>query len=253
MSEVITLANQKGGCGKTTTVVNMATCLAQKGIEVLAVDMDPQSATTTALGIEKRNLKKTIYDVLINEADIQEVTLKAEIENLRIVPSNIYLSGAEIELAGEVGREYILKNCISEIRDDYDYIIIDTPPSLGVLTINSLVSCDSIIIPIQTEYYALEGLSFLLEAIDLVRNRLNNSVKIKGVLLTMFDVRTSLSKEVAKEVKDFFKEKVLNTVIPRNVRVAEAPSYGKPVILYDPECKGSLAYKKLAEEVINRE
>ncbi|ACS90005.1 MULTISPECIES: ParA family protein [Thermococcus] len=244
---VISIANQKGGVGKSTTAINLSAALALKGKNVLLVDMDPQGATTIGLGL--REATPTIYNVIIDEAEIEEVVVKTPIDGLHLVPSNIALSGAEIELSSQIGREYILRNKLSKLKRNYDYIIIDTPPSLGVLTMNSLVASDEVIIPIQAEYYALEGIALLLKAIRLVRDRLGIPLEIKGFLITMFDKRTNLSKEVREEVKRTFGEKVFKTMIPRNVRLAEAPSYGRPIFLYAPDSRGAKAYMKLAEEV----
>ncbi|HII66692.1 MAG TPA: ParA family protein [Thermococcaceae archaeon] len=247
MMSVISIANQKGGVGKSTTAINLSAALALKGKNVLLVDMDPQGATTIGLGL--REATPTIYNVIIDEAEIEEVVVKTPIDGLHLVPSNIALSGAEIELSSQIGREYILRNKLSKLKRNYDYIIIDTPPSLGVLTMNSLVASDEVIIPIQAEYYALEGIALLLKAIRLVRDRLGIPLEIKGFLITMFDKRTNLSKEVREEVKRTFGEKVFKTMIPRNVRLAEAPSYGRPIFLYAPDSRGAKAYMKLAEEV----
>ncbi|MCD6144488.1 ParA family protein [Thermococcus sp.] len=244
---VISIANQKGGVGKSTTAINLSTALALKGKNVLLVDMDPQGATTIGLGL--RGATPTIYNVIIDEAEIEEVIVKTSIDGLHLIPSNIALSGAEIELSSQIGREYILRNKLAKLKRDYDYIIIDTPPSLGVLTMNSLVASNEVIIPIQAEYYALEGIALLLKAIRLVRDRLGIPLEIKGFLITMFDKRTNLSKEVREEVKRTFGEKVFKTMIPRNVRLAEAPSYGRPIFLYAPDSRGAKAYMKLAEEV----
>ncbi len=243
----ISIANQKGGVGKSTTAINLSAALALKGKNVLLVDMDPQGATTIGLGL--REAKPTIYDVIIDEVEIEEAITQTLVDGLHLIPSNIALSGAEIELSSQIGREYILRNKLSKLKRNYDYIIIDTPPSLGVLTMNSLVASDEVIIPIQAEYYALEGIALLLKAIRLVRDRLGIPLEIKGFLITMFDKRTNLSKEVRDEVKRTFGEKVFKTMIPRNVKLAEAPSYGKPIFLYAPDSKGAKAYMKLAEEV----
>lgn len=243
----ISIANQKGGVGKSTTAINLSAALALKGKRVLLVDMDPQGATTVGLGL--RNANPTIYNVILDEVDIEDVIMPTQIEGLELIPSNIALSGAEIELSSQIGREYILRNKLAKIKDKYDYVIIDTPPSLGILTMNSLVASDEVIIPIQAEYYALEGIGLLLKAIKLVRERLGIPLEIRGFLITMFDKRTNLSKEVKEEVKKIFGEKVFRTMIPRNVKLAEAPSHGKPIFLYAPESRGAKAYMKLAEEV----
>jgi chromosome partitioning protein len=244
---VISIANQKGGVGKSTTAINLSAALALKGKRVLLIDMDPQGATTVGLGL--REASPTIYNVIVDEADIEDAIIPTEIEGLDLIPSNIALSGAEIELSSQIGREYILRNKLAKIKDNYDYVIIDTPPSLGILTMNSLVASDEVIIPIQAEYYALEGIGLLLKAIKLVRERLGIPIEIRGFLITMFDKRTNISKEVREEVKRIFGEKVFKTMIPRNVRLAEAPSHGKPIFLYAPDSRGAKAYMKLAEEV----
>ncbi|USS40062.1 AAA family ATPase [Thermococcus aggregans] len=243
----ISIANQKGGVGKSTTAINLSAALALKGRRVLLVDMDPQGATTVGLGL--RDASPTIYNVILDEVDIEEAIVHTQIEGLELIPSNIALSGAEIELSSQIGREYILRNKLAKIKEEYDYVIIDTPPSLGILTMNSLVASDEVIIPIQAEYYALEGIGLLLKAIKLVRERLGIPLEIRGFLITMFDKRTNLSKEVREEVRRIFGEKVFKTMIPRNVKLAEAPSHGKPIFLYAPDSRGAKAYMKLAEEV----
>lgn len=250
MAKVIAIANQKGGVGKTTTTVNLSSCLAAKGKRVLVIDIDPQGNTTSGLGISKKSLKKSIYDVLINDETIQEVTIRTEYDNLFICPSNIQLAGAEIELVSILAREYRLKNALIEVRDSFDYIIMDCPPSLGLLTINAFSSADSILVPIQCEYYALEGLSQLTNTIKQVKKALNPDLDLEGVLLTMFDARTNLAIQVVAEVKKYFPRKVFKTVIPRNVRLSEAPSYGQPIIVYDPRSRGAECYIELAEEII---
>ena len=250
MAKIIAIANQKGGVGKTTTAVNLSACLAYKGKKVLIIDIDPQGNTTSGLGIDKKKIDRSIYDVLINDEDIEATLLDTPIENLKLCPSNIQLAGAEIELVSVISRETRIRSVVSEIRDKYDFIIIDCPPSLGLLTINSLTAADTILVPIQCEYYALEGLSQLMNTVKLVQKHLNPSLDVEGVVLTMFDARTNLSIQVVEEVKKYFRNKVYRTIIPRNVRLSEAPSYGLPIILYDPKSKGAECYLELAEEVI---
>jgi len=250
LSKVIAIANQKGGVGKTTTAVNLSACLAYKGKNVLIIDIDPQGNTTSGLGIDKKKIDRSIYDVLINDEDIESTLLDTPIENLKLCPSNIQLAGAEIELVSVISRETRIKSVVSEIRDKYDFIIIDCPPSLGLLTINALTAADTILVPIQCEYYALEGLSQLMNTVKLVQKHLNPSLDVEGVVLTMFDARTNLSIQVVEEVKKYFRNKVYRTIIPRNVRLSEAPSYGLPIILYDPKSKGAECYLELADEVI---
>lgn len=250
MAKVIAIANQKGGVGKTTTAVNLSACLAYKGKNVLIIDIDPQGNTTSGLGIDKKKIDRSIYDVLINEEDIESILLDTPIDKLKLCPSNIQLAGAEIELVPVISRETRMKFVIDKIRDKYDYIIIDCPPSLGLLTINSLTAADTILVPIQCEYYALEGLSQLMNTVKLVQKHLNPSLDVEGVVLTMFDARTNLSIQVVEEVKKYFRNKVYRTIIPRNVRLSEAPSHGLPIILYDPKSKGAECYLELADEVI---
>lgn len=250
MSKVIAVANQKGGVGKTTTAVNLSSCLAYKGKKVLVIDTDPQGNTTSGLGVDKKNIFKSIYDVLINDVDIESTLIGTSIDNLKLCPSNIQLAGAEVELVSVISRETRMKAALSEIKNKYDFIIIDCPPSLGLLTINSLTAADTILVPIQCEYYALEGLSQLMNTVKLVQKHLNPDLDVEGVVLTMFDARTNLSIQVVDEVKKYFKNKVYRTIIPRNVRLSEAPSYGLPIILYDPKSKGSECYMELADEVI---
>jgi chromosome partitioning protein len=255
MAEVIAILNQKGGCGKTTTAVNLAAALAIFGKKVLVVDMDPQGNATTGFGVEKNEVTRTIYTVLTGESTLEDAVLDTEIPGLDVIPSNIALSGAEIELSKEVGYHTILELAMERISEEYDYIFIDVPPSLGILTINCLVASDSVIIPIQAEFYALEGMADLLEAIQLVETRLKSPSPIKGILLTLYDSRTRLGRDVYSNVKEYFgaSEYIFKTTIPRNVTLAEAPSHGKPCIIYDDESSGSLAYLDLAKEVINRD
>ncbi len=253
MAKVIAVFNQKGGVGKTTTNVNLSACIAQKGKKICIIDIDPQGNTTSGFGIDKGSLPYSIYDVIVNEVDLKSTILETEYENLHIVPSSVQLAGAEIELAAMNNREIKLRQSIDTIRESYDYIFIDCPPSLGLLTINSLAAVDSVLIPIQCEYYALEGVSQLMNTIQLVKRSLNPDLEIQGVVLSMFDGRTNLSIQVVDEVKNYFKGKVYTTIIPRNVRLAEAPSFGQPVIYYDERSKGAEAYIELAEEFLDLE
>ena len=249
MAKIIAIANQKGGVGKTTTSVNLSASLAFLGKRVLIVDIDPQGNTTSGLGIEKEN-HKSIYNVIIDGEDIRDTILDTKIESLKICPSNINLAGAEIELVSVISRESRVKNAISEIENDYDYIFFDCPPSLGLLTINALMAANTILVPIQCEYYALEGLSQLMNTVKIVQQHLNRKLDVEGVVLTMFDARTNLSLQVVEEVQKFFKNKVYRTIIPRNIKLSEAPSHGLPIILYDPKSKGAECYVQLAQEVI---
>ena len=253
MGKSIAVFNQKGGVGKTTTNVNLSASIGKLGKKVLVLDMDPQGNTTSGYGIDKDNIENTIYEVIIENLDIRDAIIKTEFENIDIIPSASELSGAEIELANEKDREFKLRNSLYKIKDKYDYIFIDCPPSLGMLTINCLTAVNSVLIPIQCEYYALEGVSQLMSTYQLVKKRLNPDIEIQGVVLSMFDGRANLSIQVVEEVKKYFKGSVYTTLIPRNVRLAEAPSYGKPVIYYDTRCKGTEAYKELAEEFIELE
>ncbi len=252
MGKVIAIVNQKGGVGKTTTAVNLSACLGKKGKKVLLVDIDPQGNTTSGLGVDPREVELSVYDAIINETPMNEVIIKTEFENLWICPSNINLAGAELELVAAPNREYVLKNAISEVKEDFDFIFIDCPPSLGLITLNSFAAADTLIVPVQCEYYALEGLSQLTNTIKMVKKALNPKLSFEGILLTMFDARTNLSIQVVEEVKRFFREKVFATVIPRNVRLSEAPSFGQPIIEYDKYSKGAESYTELAEELINR-
>ncbi|MBM7583260.1 chromosome partitioning protein [Caldicoprobacter guelmensis] len=250
MSKVISIANQKGGVGKTTTNVNLSACIAALGKKVLTIDIDPQGNTTSGVGIDKNRINCSIYDVLINGVDAREAIISTKIENLDLIPSNIQLAGAEIEMVPMIARETILKRAIEPIKNEYDYIFIDCPPSLGLLTINALTASDKVMVPIQCEYYALEGLSQLINTINIVKKKLNPSLELEGVVLTMFDARTNLSIQVVEDVKKHFRDKVYRTIIPRNVRLGEAPSHGLPITLYDPKCVGAVAYCELAEEFI---
>ncbi len=251
MEKVIVVANQKGGVGKTTTVVNLAYALAEKGKKVLVIDIDPQGNACSGFGVNPRERKKGIYNLLINKAEPDEVIIPTEFHNIDLIPSTLDLAGAQVELVNESDKEFRLRNVVEKIRDRYDVILIDCPPSLGILTLNGLVAADSVLIPIQSEFYALEGLVQLLKAIKLVQKSLNKGLKIEGVLITMYDQRTNLSKQVADEVRAYFKDKVYSVVIPRSVRLSEAPSFGKPVLVYDPHSAGAEAYRKLAEEMLN--
>lgn len=251
MAKVIAIANQKGGVGKTTTAVNLSSCLAFKGKRVVIIDIDPQGNTTSGLGIDKKTIDKSIYEVLINDEKIENALMKTAVENLYICPSNIQLVGAEVELVSVISRETRMKVTIEDIRSKYDYILIDCPPSLGLLTLNALTASDTILVPIQCEYYALEGLSQLMNTVKLVQRHLNPALDVEGVVLTMFDARTNLSIQVVEDVKKHFRNKVYRTVIPRNVRLSEAPSFGLPIILYDPKSKGAECYLDLAQEVID--
>lgn len=253
MGKAIAIANQKGGVGKTTTAVNLGACLAQKGRRVLIIDHDPQGNSTSGIGLKKSEIKNCIYDVLINETPLEQVILQTQVDNLKIAPATIRLAGAEAELVGMMARDQRLKRAIDPIKDQFDYILIDCPPSLGNLTINALAAADSIIVPIQCEYYALEGLSQLMKTIQLVQKYSNPNLQIEGVVLTMYDNRTNLSSQVTEEVRRYFNEKLYKTIIPRNIRLSEAPSFGMPITLYDEKSKGAEAYIDLAKEVISHE
>jgi chromosome partitioning protein len=250
LSKIIAIANQKGGVGKTTTSVNLAACLASLGKKVLLVDIDPQGNTTSGLGINKGDVTNCIYDVLINDVHPKDAMFDTGVQGLKIIPATIQLAGAEIELVPTISRELRLKKSLQMVKDEFDYVLIDCPPSLGILTINSLTAADSVLIPIQCEYYALEGLSQLLNTVRLVQKHLNTSLQIEGVLLTMLDARTNLGIQVIEEVKKYFQQKVYQTIIPRNVRLSEAPSHGQAIITYDPRSKGAEVYLELAKEVI---
>ena len=251
MGKVISVANQKGGVGKTTTAVNLSALLAKKGKKVLLIDTDPQGNATSGVGVEK-TVSFSVYDVLVDDVEIENTLQLTEMKNLEVCPSNINVAGAEVQLVSKENREYKLKEKIQKIKDDYDYIIIDCPPSLGLVTLNAFTASDSVLIPIQCEYYALEGLGQLINTINLVKKHLNKELVIEGALLTMYDARTNLSNQVVKEVKKYFEDKVYKTVIPRNVRLSEAPSYGMPITVYDPRSKGAKAYEKFAKEFIKK-
>ncbi|NLX75680.1 MAG: ParA family protein [Synergistaceae bacterium] len=254
MSKAIAIFNQKGGVGKTTTNINLAACLAHMGKKVLMVDIDPQGNTTSGIGIKKRKLKVTLYDALIDSSlDVSKVILPTNTENLFLLPASVDLAGAEVELATLEGRERKLKRIIDEVKHDYDYILVDCPPSLGILTLNSLTAVDSVLIPIQCEFYALEGVSQLISTIEMVKKRLNPNLYIDGVILSMFDGRTNLSQAVVEDVRNFFGKAMYNTIIPRNVRLAEAPSYGVSIITYDPTAPGAKAYQEFTKEFLARE
>ena len=252
MARIIAIANQQGGVGKTTTAVNLSAALARLGEKVLLLDIDPQGNATSGIGLSKKEIKACIYDALINGIPLERVVVPSRWENLYVVPATIQLAGAEIELVPTVSREVKLKEALAPIKNDYSIILIDCPPSLGLLTINALTAASGVLIPIQCEYYALEGLGQLMNTINLVRRHLNEELQIEGVLLTMYDPRTNLSEQVAEEVREYFKEKVYRTIIPRNVRLSEAPSHGLHILEYDPRSKGAEVYLSLAEEVRNR-
>ncbi len=252
MGRIIAIANQKGGVGKTTTSINLSAALAEKDKKILVIDADPQGNTTSGFGIDKNDLENTIYELILGECSIEECIIKEAISNISIIPSNVNLAAAEIELIGVDKKEYILKKEVDWVKDKYDYIIIDCPPSLSMLTINAMTTANTVLVPIQCEYYALEGLSQLIHTVNLVKERLNPELDMEGVVFTMFDSRTNLSMQVVENVKSHLNQKVYNTVIPRNIRLAEAPSYGMPINMYDPKSAGAEAYMLLADEVINR-
>ena len=250
MSQVIAIINQKGGVGKSTTAINLAAALGDLGKRVLVVDFDPQGNATSGFGVDKDSLEHDVYDALMNNVPMADVTVSTPVDNVSAAPATINLAGAEIELVSVMARESVLRYCLEPVREQYDYVFVDCPPSLGLLTVNALVAADSLLVPIQCEFYALEGLSKLLESMRMVKGRLNPSLDIFGVVMTMFDVRTTLSRQVVEEVRDYFGEKVFKTVIPRNVKLSEAPSHGLPINLYDPRSKGAEAYAELAKEVV---
>lgn len=253
MAEIIAIANQKGGVGKTTTAINLSAALAKLEAKVLLIDIDPQGNATSGLGLSKKDIKECIYNALVDEMPVKDIIIQTRWTNLDVLPASIQLAGAEIELVSMVSREYKLKKALSPVVDSYDYVIIDCPPSLGLLTLNALNAANGILIPIQCEYYALEGLGQLMNTISLVRKHLNEELRIEGVVLTMYDIRTNLSEQVAAEVRNYFKQYVYKTVIPRNVRLSEAPSYGQHIIEYDPKSKGAELYLALAGEVLKNE
>ncbi len=252
MSRIIAIANQKGGVGKTTTSINLSACLAERGKRVLVIDTDPQGNTTSGYGIEKNELENTIYELLLGECSVEECIIKNAIDRVDVIPSNVNLAAAEIELIGVDDQSYILKKEIEWVKDKYDFIIIDCPPSLSMLTVNAMTTADSVLVPIQCEYYALEGLSQLIHTVNLVKERLNPDLCMEGVVFTMYDSRTNLSMQVVENVKSNLDQTVFRTLIPRNIRLAEAPSYGMPINLYDPKSAGAEAYMQLADEIIGR-
>ncbi|TYR80300.1 ParA family protein [Priestia megaterium] len=250
MGKIVAVANQKGGVGKTTTAVNLGACLAEHGKKVLLVDSDPQGNATSGVGIEKADVDDCVYNVIVEDMEAKKVICPTSVGNLFIIPATIQLAGAEIELVSTISREVRLKRALETVKDQFDYVIIDCPPSLGLLTLNALTAADSVLIPVQCEYYALEGLSQLLNTVRLVQKHLNNQLRIEGVLLTMLDARTNLGLQVTEEVKKYFQDRVYQTIIPRNVRLSEAPSHGEPIILYDARSRGAAVYMELAKEVI---
>ena len=252
MGRIIAIANQKGGVGKTTTAINLSACLSEMGQRVLTIDIDPQGNTTSGLGVDKNEAENSVYDLLLEECSIEECIIETEIENQSLIPSNVNLAGAEIELIGVEEKEYILRRETKKVRDQYDFIIIDCPPSLNMLTVNALTAADTVLVPIQCEYYALEGLSQLIRTIELVQERLNPDLEIEGVVFTMYDARTNLSLQIVENVKGYLHQNIYKTIIPRNVRLAEAPSHGLPINLYDTKSAGAESYRLLAEEVLHK-
>lgn len=252
MGRIIAIANQKGGVGKTTTAINLSAALAELNQKILVIDVDPQGNTTSGFGLDKNELDKTIYELMLGEYEIEDCIIKDVLDNLSILPSNVELAAAEIELIGIDEKEYILKKQVAKVREEYDFVIIDCPPSLNMLTVNAMTTADTVLVPIQCEYYALEGLSQLLHTVDLVKERLNPSLEMEGVVFTMYDARTNLSLQVVENVKNNLEQTIYKTIIPRNVRLAEAPSHGLPINIYDPKSAGAESYQLLAEEVIHR-
>ena len=252
MGRIIAIANQKGGVGKSTTAINLSSCLGEMGQKVLTIDMDPQGNTTSGMGVDKDEQENTVYELLLGETNIEDCILKLDFDGLSLIPSNVNLAGAEIELIGIEEKEYILKNQVEKVKNDYDYIIVDCPPSLNMLTINAMTTANTVLVPIQCEYYALEGLSQLMHTIGLVQERLNPELEMEGVVFTMYDARTNLSLQVVENVKNNLNQTIYKTIIPRNVRLAEAPSHGLPINYYDSKSSGAESYKLLAEEVIHR-
>ena len=253
MVRVIAIANQKGGVGKTTTAVNLSSCLALLGARVLLIDVDPQGNSTSGLGIDKSTVKRCVYDCLVNDVPMDEAIVSTKVENLGLLPATIQLAGAEVELVSVLARENMLKRALEKVKYRYDFVLMDCPPSLGLLTINALTAASSVLVPIQCEFYALEGLSQLMRTVGLVQKNLNPSLQLEGVVLTMFDARTNLSIQVVDEVKNLFRNKVYRTIIPRNIRLSEAPSHGKPIVQYDPKSRGAEVYLELAKEVMGDE
>ncbi len=252
MGRIIAVANQKGGVGKTTTSINLSACLAEAGQKVLVVDVDPQGNTTSGLGVDKNNVENTIYELMLGECTVEECIITNVLDNLDVMPSNVNLAGAEIDLIGVDEREYILHKEINKVRDNYDFVIVDCPPSLSMLTVNAMTASDTVLVPIQCEYYALEGLSQLIHTINLVKKRLNPELEMEGVVFTMYDARTNLSLQVVENVKENLKQTIYKTIIPRNIRLAEAPSHGVPINIYDSKSAGAESYRLLADEVIHR-